>query len=241
MTNICFLSLIIPAYNEQERLPGCIEKLAKFIQSRPESIEVLIVENGSTDNTYILAASYQEKHSWLKVLHEEKAGKGNAVRRGMIEAKGLYRMFADVDFAMPIEEVNKFIPPQLENFQVAIASREAKESVQKNKTFIRSLSSRIFNLFVQIFIVKGIKDTQCGFKCFSAAAAEKIFPVQTIDGWAFDVEILFIARHHNLEIIEIPVTVVYDEKSKVKLWSAVPKMLADLLKIRINGIIGIYD
>jgi hypothetical protein len=149
-------------------------------------------------------------------------------------------MFADIDFAMPIEEVNKFIPPELDHFDVAIASRVAEGSVQKNKAPIRSLSSYIFNLFVQLFAVRGIRDTQCGFKCFSAEAAEKIFSVQTIDGWAFDVEVLYIAKLYDLKIVEVPVTVFYDENSKVKLWSAVPKILLDILKIRKNNRDGLY-
>ena len=133
----CFLSLIIPAYNEEKRLPECIEKLAGFIPSRKEKIEVLLIENGSTDNTYSMALDYQKSFPWLTVLHEEKPGKGNAIRRGMLTAHGRYRMFADIDFAMPIEEVNKFIPPELDHFDVAIASRVAEGSVQKNKAPIR--------------------------------------------------------------------------------------------------------
>lgn len=241
MENSCFLSLIIPAYNEEKRLPACIEKLQSFINTRKESIEVLLVENGSTDSTYQMASEYQKQFSWLTVLHEDKAGKGNAIRRGMLEAHGEYRMFADIDFAMPIEEVSKFIPPQLEEFDVAIASRTAKGSIQQNKAAIRSLSSKVFNLFVQLLAVKGIQDTQCGFKCFTAAAAEKIFSVQTIDGWAFDVEVLYIAKRFHMKIVEVPVTIFYDENSKVKLWSAVPKMMLDILKIRKNGRNGLYD
>ena len=241
MEKECFLSLIIPAHNEEKRLPACIENLVKFIRSRPESVEVIIVENGSNDKTYSMAEKYQQQYPWLQVLHEEKAGKGNAIRRGMLEAHGQFRMFADIDFAMPIEEVNKFIPPELQNFDVAIASREIEGSVQNNKAAIRNLSSHIFNIFVQLFVIKGLRDTQCGFKCFTANAAEQIFKVQTIDGWAFDVELLYIARSYNFKIVEIPVTVNYDETSKVKLWSAVPKMFMDLLKIPINGRKGLYD
>lgn len=241
MENSCFLSLIIPAYNEEKRLPACIEKLQSFINTRKESIEVLLVENGSTDSTYQMASEYQKHFSWLTVLHEDKAGKGNAIRRGMLEAHGKYRMFADIDFAMPVEEVSKFIPPQLKEFDVAIASRTAKGSIQQNKAAIRSLSSKVFNLFVQLLAVKGIQDTQCGFKCFTAAAAEKIFSVQTIDGWAFDVEVLYIAKRFHMKIVEVPVTIFYDENSKVKLWSAVPKMMLDILKIRKNGRNGLYD
>ena len=236
-----FLSLIIPAYNEEKRLPECIEKLVKYIQTRKEPVEVLLVENGSTDLTLDMALDYQKQYPWLQVFHEEKAGKGNAVRRGMLLAQGDYRMFADVDFAMPIELIDHFIPPELENFDLSIASREADGSIQKNDPLIRRLSSRIFNIVIELMLGLHIRDTQCGFKCFTARAAEKIFRVQTVDGWAFDVEVLTIARHYGFTITEVPVTIIYEEGSKVKLWSAVPKMLRDIFRIRKMLKSGRYD
>lgn len=236
-----FLSLIIPAYNEEKRLPICIEKLVKYIQTREEPVEVLLVENGSTDRTLDMAMEYQKQYPWLQVFHEEKAGKGNAVRKGMLRAHGEYRMFADVDFAMPIEYIDQFIPPELENFDLSIASREADGSIQKNDPWIRRLSSRIFNIVIELLLRLHIRDTQCGFKCFTAQAAEKIFRIQTVDGWAFDVEVLTIARHYGFTIAEVPVTIIYEEGSKVKLWSAVPKMLRDIFRIRKMLKSGRYD
>ena len=241
MSRNILLSLIIPVYNEEKRLPESIRKITYFAESEQRPVEVIFVVNGCTDRTYEMALSYQEKYPYVKVLKEETAGKGNAVKRGMLEASGDYRMFADVDFAMPITEVNKFIPPKLPDCQVAVASRTAAGSVRKNEPLIRRLSSRVFNMVVDMIIHLGIRDTQCGFKCFSAEAAEKIFPLQQINGWAFDAEILFIAKKFGYQITEIPVVVQYENDSKIKLWSAVPKMLLEILQIRKNNKAGLYE
>ena len=241
MNQEIYLSLIIPVYNEEKRLPESIGKIRSFIESADYSVEVLFVANGCTDKTYEMVSEYQAKYPYVKAVYVKSAGKGNAVKRGMMEARGAYRMFADVDFAMPITEVSKFIPPELPGCQVAIASRTAAGSVRKDEPLIRRLSSRIFNIVVDMILQLGIRDTQCGFKCFSADAAQKIFTLQRINGWAFDAEILFIAKKHGYQITEIPVVVQYEENSKIKLWSAVPKMLMEILQIRKNNSKGFYD
>ena len=137
------LSLILPAYNEEHRLPECMEKVAGYVASRSEPIEVILVENGSKDRTYEMACEYAKQYPWLKVLQEKKPGKGNAVRRGMLEARGKYRMFADVDFSMPISEVDHFIPPALGDYQVAIGSREVPGAVRYNKPPNRHFTGRV--------------------------------------------------------------------------------------------------
>ena len=153
------LSLILPAYNEEKRLDDCMEKVAGFIASRDDPIEVIIVENGSSDRTYEMACAYAERYPWLKVLQEKKPGKGNAVRRGMLEAKGRFRMFADVDWSMPVSEVNHFIPPALDHYMVALGSREAPGAVRYNEPPRRHFTGRVFNLIVRILAVPGIHDT----------------------------------------------------------------------------------
>lgn len=235
------LSLILPAYNEEKRLPECMEKAAGFIASHKEPIEVILVENGSSDFTYEMGMKYAEQYPWLRVFHEKKAGKGSAVRRGMLEARGRYRMFADVDFSMPIEEVDHFIPPALSDYDVAIGSREVKGAVRYDEPAIRHFTGRVFNLIVRILAVPGIHDTQCGFKCFSAEAAEKLFSLQKIDGWAFDAEVLFLAQHLGYKIIEVPVQWYYDGNSKVNVLSDSLKMFRELLQIRSNYRNGIYN
>ena len=238
--NILF-SLILPAYNEELRLPDCMEKVAGFVASRVEAIEVILVENGSTDRTYEMGLEYAKQYPWLTVLHEDKAGKGNAVRRGMLEAAGRYRMFADVDFAMPIEELDHFIPKDGEHYDVAIASREAKGAVRINEPAIRRFSGRVFNLVVQILVTPGIRDTQCGFKSFSAEAAEKLFRLQRVDGWAFDAELLYLARKFGYKINEVPIRCYYIGNSKVNVASDSLKMLKELIQIRKNDREGLYE
>jgi glycosyltransferase involved in cell wall biosynthesis len=234
------LSLILPAYNEEKRLDECMEKVAGFIASHSDPIEVILVENGSHDRTYEIGCKYAEKYPWLRVLQEKKPGKGNAVRRGMLEARGKYRMFADVDFSMPISEVDHFIPPALEGYQVAIGSREVPGAVRYNEPPNRHFTGRVFNLIVRILAVPGIHDTQCGFKSFSAEAAEKLFRLQRIDGWAFDAEVLFLAQHFGYKIIEVPVQWYYDGNSKINVLQDSIKMFRELLSIRKNFRAGLY-
>ncbi len=235
------LSLILPAYNEEKRLPECMEKVAGFVASYPEPIEVILVENGSRDRTYELGLEYAAKYSWLTVLKEQTPGKGNAVRRGMLEAHGRYRMFADVDFSMPISEVSNFIPPILSDYDVAIGSREVKGSVRYDEPVTRHFTGRVFNLIVRILLgLPNIHDTQCGFKSFSAEAAEKLFRVQCIKGWAFDAEVLFIAKQYGYKIIEVPVQWYYDGNSKINVIQDSIKMFRELLQIRRNYREGKY-
>ncbi len=234
-------SLILPAYNEEKRLPECMEKVAGFIASREEAIEVILVENGSSDRTYEMACSYAEQYPWLTVLRETKPGKGNAVRRGMLEAHGRYRMFADVDFSMPVEELDHFIPKAGQSYDVAIGSREAKGAVRYNEPPTRHFTGRVFNLIVRVIAVPGIHDTQCGFKSFSAEAAGKLFSLQIIDGWAFDAEVLYLAQKFGYRIKEVPVQWYYDGNSKISVARDSLKMFRELLQIRRNDAAGCYD
>lgn len=235
MTNdIPFLSLILPAHNEEQRLPASLKLVEDFIQEQPYPVEVVIVENASSDATLALACEYAKLHDHVTVLHEDRPGKGLAVKTGMLAAKGRYRFFCDVDFSMPIDQVPKFFPPRLESVDIAIASREAKGAVRLGEPYYRHLVGRVFNLFVWVLNFRGIKDTQCGFKCFTAEAAEKLFPLQTIHGWTFDVEILALARKMGFRIHEVPVTWTYGERSKVRVVRDFARTVLELIKIRRN-------
>ncbi len=234
------LSLILPAYNEEERLPECIEKVERFISAQNFPVEVIIVENGSRDRTLALANEFAGRYPWLRVFHEERSGKGRAVRRGMLEAVGRYRFFADVDFSMPIDEISNFLPPVLSDYDIAIGSREVKGAVRYNEPAFRHFTGRVFNWVVRILAVHGVQDTQCGFKSFSAAAAEKLFSMQLIDGWAFDAEVLFLAQHFGYQIIEVPVQWYYDDHSKINVFKDSWKMIRELLLIRKNYYSGKY-
>ena len=236
-----FLSIIIPAYNEEQRLPGALQELVSFLEKQPYQSEVLIVENGSHDQTYNVALEYSQKVPFIKALHEENSGKGGAVKTGMLAAQGQYRMFCDVDFSMPVHEINRFIPPALEGTDIVIGSRETPGAVRYNEPIYRHLTGRVFNTLVRWLALPGLQDTQCGFKCFSANVAEDVFPLQTMTGWSFDAEVLFIARRRGFKIVEIPIPWYYNADSRVRLFQDSWHMAADLLSIQGNAKNGLYD
>ena len=236
-----FLSVIIPAFNEAGRLPNTLEHIEQFLSSQAFTYEILVIENGSTDGTLQIAQELHKKIRHLKVMHEETRGKGWAVRQGMLAAQGEFRFISDADLSMPIEEVLRFIPPQLEDSPIAIASREAPGAVRYDEPEYRHLVGRIFNLLVRLLLLKGLNDTQCGFKCFRADAAQRIFPLVTITGWTFDVEALFIGRKLGYKIAEIPIHWYYKSNSRVNVLRDSIHMGLDLLKIRLNGFFGKYD
>lgn len=236
-----FLSIIIPAYNEENRLPRTLEQVLSFLQTQPYSFEALVVENGSSDRTFEVAQKYAQTHPQVTVLKETQRGKGNAVRRGMLEAKGEYRFICDADLSMPIEEVKKFLPPQLNDFDIAIGSREAPGAVRYNEPSYRHFGGRAINLIIRLFILPGFQDTQCGFKCFRAEVAEDLFRQQTLTGWSFDIEILYLARRKKLRIKEIPIDWYFFKDSKVNALRDALKMISDIFVIHLNALRGKYD
>jgi len=235
-----FLSIIIPAHNEENRLPKALEQVLGFLKKQSFSFEVIVVENGSTDDTLAIARKYAEEHAQVRVLQSER-GKGAAVRRGMLEAQGEYRFMCDADFSMPVEEMPKFIPPAFEDLEIAIASREAKGAVRHNEPYYRHLGGRGINLMIQMLILPGLNDTQCGFKCFRADVAEKLFNLQTLHGWSFDIELLYLARRHGYQINEIPVHWYHDTDTKVRAFHDAIRMIQDIFRVHVNAWCGIYD
>jgi len=236
-----FLSIIIPANNEAERLPPSLEKIDSFISLQDYETEVLVVENGSSDETLAVAENYMKRMPALRVFHEEARGKGLAVRRGMLEAIGEYRFLCDADLSMPIEQVNRFLPPQLDAVDVAIGSREVPGAKRYDEPVYRHLIGRIFNTMVRLMVLPGLKDTQCGFKCFRAEVAEAVFPLQTLEGMSFDAEVLFIARKMGFNVQEIPIDWVFNPDSRVRLVQDSMRMAFDLITIRLNAARGRYD
>jgi len=236
-----FLSIIIPAYNEASRLPNTLLQIDAFINTQPYQAEIIVVENGSSDDTLMVARQMMEKVSNLKVLHEEKRGKGWAVRRGMHNARGDYRFICDADLSMPIEELPRFFPPQLQDAAIAIASREAPGAQRFNEPQYRHLIGRVFNGLVRLLLLPGLQDTQCGFKCFRADAAQRIFPFLTIKGWTFDAEALFIARRLGYSIQEIPIPWHHHPHSNIRVLRDSLQMGRDVLRIRWNALKGIYQ
>ena len=236
-----FLSLVFPAHNEESRLPVTLEQTAEFLKNQSYSSEIIVVENGSSDRTLGIARDFAQKIPNMQVIHEEQRGKGLAVRRGILAAGGEYRMFLDVDLSMPVAEVNRFIPPALAGVDVAIASREARGAVRYDEPPYRHIVGRVFNFLVQFAALPGVQDSQCGFKCFRGAVADELFRLQTITGWTFDVELLFIARRRGYRIAEVPIAWYYNPQTKMRVMGASFKMFSDLWTIRKNGWTGKYN
>ena len=233
-----FLSLIIPAYNEEQRLPRTLTKIQAFLREQPYEAEVLVVENGSSDRTAVVAEEFAPE---VRLLREPNRGKGLAVRRGMMESSGEFRFICDADLSMPIEEVNLFLPPNLDDYDIAIASREVAGAVRHNEPSYRHWIGRVFNLLVRTIAVPGYQDTQCGFKCFTAEAAEALFPLQRIDGWTFDVELLYVALRLGYRVKEVPINWYYFPGSRVRIFQDSWLMLTDLFRIRSNWRRGLYQ
>lgn len=227
-----FLSIVFPAYNEEQRLPDTLKTALVFIGSLPYASEIVIVENGSSDSTLQIARAFAAENPNVTVLHNEVAGKGRAVQRGMLAARGQYRFICDVDLSMPIDEIPRFLPPQTEDVDIVIASREAPGSVRYDEPYYRHFIGRIFNNLVRWLILPQLQDTQCGFKCFKAAAVETIFPLVTIPGWTFDVEVLAIAFKMGYRVKELPIPWYYHPHSKVRVFRDSLRMARDLIAIR---------
>lgn len=235
------LSLIIPAYNEAARLPTTLPQVAEFVAAQTFDVEVLVINNNSQDDTGAIATAFAADHAFMRVLDEPRQGKGAAVRTGMLNGRGEYLFIADADLSMPIEEVTKFLPPDLDNYDVAIGSREAEGAVRYDEPEYRHMMGRVFNFIVKVLAIPGFEDTQCGFKCFHSDVARDLFLNQTIDGWAFDVEVLFIALRRGYRVVEVPVQWYYRANSRISPIRDAINMVREVLQIRRNWRQGQYD
>jgi dolichyl-phosphate beta-glucosyltransferase len=234
------LSIIIPAYNEECRLPHTLEKISAWIQTIAFVVEVLIVENGSQDRTTEIAESYARQFDNMVVLHSSK-GKGAAVREGMLHGKGEYLFICDADLSMPIAEVENFLSPCAAGYQVVIGSREAPGARRYNEPFHRHLIGRVFNAIVRVLVVPDFDDTQCGFKLFQREVARDVFMRQTISGWTFDVEVIYLALRYGYRVAEVPINWYFNPDSRVSILQDTWQMFYDLVRIRLNGWRGVYD
>lgn len=236
------LSIVIPAYNEadEDRLPSSLKHITAFVDTQDFPIEVIIVNNNSSDDTQKIIDAAAAHHPYIKPMFEGRQGKGAAVRTGMLAAQHDYLFICDADLSMTIEQVLKFLPPQIEDYDVAIASREGPGAKRVDEPEFRHIIGRIFNLIVRLFAVRGFPDTQCGFKSFRREIAHELFPLQTMDGWTFDVELLHMAQKRGYTIRSVPITWYYKSHSKIKPFSDSFKMFRDVLIIRWNSIRGRY-
>jgi dolichyl-phosphate beta-glucosyltransferase len=236
-----FLSVIIPAHNEEHRLPPTLKTIDAYLDRQRYDSEVLVIENGSHDLTAVVTEAFAADHPRVRLLRERGRGKGLAVRRGMLEARSEYRFVCDADLSMPIEELRKFLPPLRSDYDVAIGSREAPGARRFNEPRYRHVQGRIFSNLVKLLALPGFEDTQCGFKCFRAAAAVDLFGVQLFDGMSFDVEVLYVARQRGYRIVEVPIDWYYRSESRVNPIADPLRMLRDILRIKRNWRQGRYS
>lgn len=239
-TNPPYLSIIIPAYNEEARLPRTLPQVVHFIEAQSYGVEVIIVNNNSQDKTRQIADELAAEKPYIHVLDEPTQGKGAAVRTGMLAGKGEYLFIADADLSMPIAEVSKFLPPQIEPYDVAIGSREVEGAKRFDEPHYRHVMGRVFNMIVRVLAVPGFQDTQAGFKCFHRDRVQDILKRQTINGWAFDVELLFIAQQLGQKIVEVPINWHYRPNSRINPLQDSYNMLVEVWGIRQKGKRGEY-
>ncbi|MCX8054268.1 MAG: glycosyltransferase family 2 protein [Ignavibacteria bacterium] len=224
------LSVIIPAYNEEARLGNTLSLITQYLRNTNLTYEIIVSDDGSQDQTIEVAKSFED----VKVISDGKNyGKGAAVRRGMLAANGEYRLFTDADLSTPIYEIDKLKKYLKDGYDVCIGSRAVDyRLIKKHQPFYREFMGKTFNKIVQMLVVKGIKDTQCGFKCFREKAAVDIFNRAQINGFSFDVEILFLAKKLNYKIKEVGVEWYNDERTTVSPIKDSIKMFTEILKIR---------
>ena len=230
------LSIVIPAYNEEQRLGPTLARIQDYLSGRKGTAEIIVVDNGSADRTSEVAQS-----AGVALIEELRRGKGAAVRTGMLAARGEYVLFSDADLSTPIEEIEKLLARIEEGYDIAIASRGLPDSnIVKHQPWHREMVGRLGNILIQIMAVRGIVDTQCGFKLFTRDFAHRIFRIQRLRGALFDVETLFIAQRHGLKIAEVPVTWIDSPDTRFNRITDSFDALKDLLRIRINWLLGRY-
>lgn len=252
-----FYSIILPAYNESQRLGASLEKVLSYVAEQAWDAEVLVVNDGSRDNTAELAKAFAARNPIVRVLENPgNRGKGYSVRHGVLESRGDIILFSDADLSSPIQESAKLFAmllpnttedsrvgdPVQEGADVAFGSRWLEADLQtERQPILRQLAGRAYNVLLRIILGLNFKDTQCGLKAFTRRAAEIVFTRQKIERWGFDPELLFIARKFKLRVIEVPVQWAHDDRSKINPLLDGIKMGMEMLRIRWNGLKGEYN
>ena len=238
-----FLSLVIPAYNEESRLPDTLTVILDYLGRQPYTWEIVVADDGSFDATATIVRDIATRSGAdIRVLDLPHRGKGWAVRNGMLAARGQYRCLCDADLSMPIAQLARLLPSdELDGADIVIGSREATGAQRIGEPIRRHLTGRVFNALTRLLAVPGIADTQCGFKVFSARAAEVLFPLQTIDGFCFDVELLFLARRLEFSVTEVGIEWHWHAESKVNFLRDTHQMVRDLLLVRWHWLTGRYQ
>ena len=238
-----YYSIVVPAYNEAERIGASLHHVLDYISESHWSAEIIVVNDGSSDNTAAVVQEYSRRNPIIRILENPgNRGKGYSVRNGMMNASGQILLFTDADLSSPIEEAEKlFAVIESGGADVAIGSRYLQRELQTRKQPLhRRVMGRAFNLALKTILGLSYVDTQCGFKAFSRKAVTTIFPNMKIERWGFDPEILFLARRYGLRVAEVPVSWAHDHRSKINPFRDGTRMLGELLRVRMNSIGGKY-
>ena len=235
-------SIIIPAYNESGRLRPTLDQVLSYGQERGWDLEILVVDDGSRDNTTGIVREYGGRYPRVALLENpENHGKGFSVRAGMLHARGDVCLFTDADLSSPMTEAPKLFEAIAAGADIAIGSRWLRAELQREKQpLYRQLLGRIFNLLLRTMLGLNFADTQCGFKAFRRDAAQRLFPLQKIERWGFDPEILFLARKLGMRVAEVPVVWAHSEGTRLHPFRAGLRMFGDVVRIRWNSLSGAY-
>lgn len=234
------LAVIIPAYNEALRIESTLREVSSYLQSSPWQWEVRVIDDGSADRTSDIVTAVARDEPRLRLQREPHRGKGGAVTAGLLAATATHRFLCDADLSMPIAEIARFMPPALGDAQVAIGSREGVGSRRVGEPWLRHIAGRGFNTIVRWMMLDDIQDTQCGFKMFTAEAVDTIFPRVQVEGWAFDIEVLYIAKLHGLRMREVPIEWHYRADSRLRMARDGVAMLRELTEIKRRAKRGAY-
>lgn len=236
-------SIIIPAYNESRRIRPTLDEILRYAAESHWDVEILVVDDGSRDDTPEIIREYAQAHPQVRLVQNPgNRGKGYSVCNGMLHAQGEIRLFSDADLSSPITEAEKLFAAINAGADIAIGSRWLRADLQKERQpLYRQLLGRIFNLLLRVVLGLHFKDTQCGFKAFRAKAANGIFPLQKIEHWGFDPEILFLARKMGFKTVEIPVAWAHSEGTRLHPFRDGMRMFGDVIHIRWNQWTGVYN
>lgn len=236
-------SLVIPAYNESDRIRPTLDEILRYAKEQKWDAEILVVDDGSRDDTAEIVREYSRSHPQVQLVQNPgNRGKGFSVRNGMLQARGEICLFTDADLSSPIAEAEKLLDAIRNGADVAIGSRWLRAELQtERQPLYRQAFGRIFNLLLRLVLGLHFMDTQCGFKAFRREAAQQIFPMQKIERWGFDPEILFLARRMGLRAVEIPVIWAHSEGTRLHPFRDGIRMFGDVIRIRWNALAGAYN
>ena len=235
-----FLSVVIPAFNEEERIASTLGDIVGYLRAQPYTWEVLVVDDGSSDQTATVVSSWATSEERVRVETVTHGGKGWAVKRGMQSATGQYRFMCDADLAMPIEQLGVFLQYMEDGYDIVIGSRQIAGARRIGEPVARHVMGRVFNWAVRLLALSGFEDTQCGFKCFRGEVADELFSRQRTRGFGFDVEILYMAKNKGMRIVEIPIEWYHQDSSKVRPLVDSFSMLRDTAMLRLRDAGGRY-